>query len=113
MQRVLALPLKELSPAEARDYAPLREGIAMWRTGEQTTVSLPWPVLRPPTKAEAFAADPLGAPLAGVERYSPFYSSVLDGQAAWLSQETVDRLESPTGTWTRGDIAALLARGER
>jgi len=113
MARELALPLKELSPAEARDYAPLREGLEIWKTGEQTAVPLAMPTVRQPTPAEVFAADPLGAPLADVDRSSPFYSSVLDGQAAWLSQETVDRLESPTGTWTRGDMAALLARGER
>lgn len=113
VQRELVSPLRELSPAEARDYAPLREGIEIWKTGEQTAVPLPMPTVREPTPAEVFAADPLGAPLAEVERSSPFYRSVLAGQADWMSQDTIDRLESPTGTWTRGDIAALLARGER
>lgn len=113
MQRVLALPLKELSPAEARDYAPLAEGIEMWKSGEQTTVPLPMPTVRQPTPAEVFAAHALDAPIPEVERSIPFFRSVLDGQADWMSQDTIDRLESPTGTWTRGDIAALLARGER
>ncbi len=103
-----------LGAAEAAEVSAMGELVEAWHSGEQKVippalVTLPWPVVRPPTKAERFAADPLRAPLAEVERSSPFYRSVLDGQADWMSQDTIDRLESPTGTWTRGDIAALLA----
>lgn len=114
MARELALPLRELSPVDAAEYDRLHEGIEAWKTGEQTAVPLPMPTVRELEPAEVFAADPLGAPLVDVDRSSPFYRSVLDGQADWMSKETLDHLESPTGTWTRGDIDRLLAeRGSR
>jgi hypothetical protein len=107
-----------LGPAEAAEVFEMGELVEAWNSGEQmvippATVPLSMPTVREPTPAEVFATNPLDAPMVEVDRSSPFYRSVLDGQAAWLSPETVDRLESPTGTWTRGDLAELLARGER
>lgn len=117
MQRELALPLKELSPVEAADVARIGEAVHQWQSGEQHAVPVPVTLLsyaepigpKPADPHEVFAADALGAPIPEVERFSPFYRSVLAGQTAWMSQVTIDSLESPTGTWTRGDIAALLA----
>lgn len=127
VERELALPLRELSPAEARDYAPLAEGIEMWRSGEMPiVVAEVVDEFRPgiyvydepigpklPTVDERFAAfhlDPLGAELPGAPaKDNAWFAETL--AEVELPAPLVDDLEK-TGSWSRGYLAAL-ARGER